>query len=608
MEVLFCTPTAAPPMWFAHKYPEILNKDINGDAYYGPRRYYNYNAPIYRELSERIVEKLAEHYSKWDIIVGWQVDNELNCDLSEFYSEADHTAYRYYLKEKFGTLDNLNDSLGLIFWSRAYSDWGQVTLNRKNVGGAVNPHLALEEKRFFSESAISFCKLQVNAIKKYLPDDTFITTNGLFSNLDYNKLMECGLDFITFDSYPNFAFDLSKDPKAPGNLNDRKWSWNLMWTRSVSPVFGIMEQQAGANGWTTRMETPMPKPGQMKLWTMQSIAHGADMVSYFRWRTSPIGPEIYWHGLNDYANTDNRRLRELKEIGQINSALESIRGTTYKAKVAILKDYSNVWDSTVDVWHGRVDYFSDNSWFVATQLTHTPCDFFYLRPQTTLQDLSAYELLVYPHPSIIVPKTADLLKEYVENGGTLIFGARTGYKDEFGRCPMRPMPGIISDWCGVTVMDYTLVGPADGETHVELDGKLISVPVFNEVLRTNDDDTEILASFEGNYYEGQPALCHKPLGTGHVFYLGACFSVEMAKALLVKTNQISPYKQLLDLPEAVELAVRTDGDIEYLFILNYKNVEENIKLNRALPELITGDDCEGCITLKPYDVKIFKYE
>jgi len=346
----------------------------------------------------------------------------------------------------------------------------------------------------------------------------------------------------------------------------------------------------------------------MKLWTMQSIAHGADMVSYFRWRTSPIGPEIYWHGLNDYANTDNRRLRELKEIGQINSALESIRGTTYKAKVAILKDYSNVWDSTVDVWHGRVDYFSDNSWFVATQLTHTPCDFFYLRPQTTLQDLSVYELLVYPHPAIVEPKTADLLKEYVGNGGTLIFGARTGYKDEFGRCPMRPMPGLISEWCGVTVTDYTLVGPADGETHVELDGKLISSPVFNEVLKPNDDETEILANFKGNYYEGQPALCHKPLGTGHVYYLGACFSVEMVKAILEKTTQISPYQRLLEIPEAVELAIRTDGETDYLFILNYKNVEVNIKLNRALPELITGDDCEGCITLKPYDVKILQYE
>ncbi len=276
--------------------------------------------------------------------------------------------------------------------------------------------------------------------------------------------------------------------------------------------------------------------------------------------------------------------------------------------MAILKDYSNVWDSEVDVWHGRVDSFSDNSWFEATQLTHTPCDFFYLRPQTVLQDLLAYELLVCPHPAIIEPKIADLLKEYVENGGTLIFGARAGYKDEFGRCPMRSMPGIISEWCGVTVTDYTLVGPADGEINVELDGRPINAPVFSEVLKTNDDTTEILANFRGNYYDGQPALCRKALGKGHVYYFGACFSVEIAKALLEKTNQISPYQQLLELPEAVELAVRTDGETDFLFILNYKDITTNIKLNQALPELISGEVIEGLITLKPYDVKIIKFE
>jgi len=607
MEVIICTPTAAPPIWLTHNYPEVLNRDKDGGTFYGPRRHYNYNAPIYRKLSERIADKLAKHYSKWDIIVGWQIDNELNCDLSEFYSDADHLAFRNYLRDKFGSLDNLNKLLGLVFWNRTYSDWDQVTLNKKCVAGAVNPHLALEEKRFFSESAISFCALQANAIKKHLPKGKFITTNGLFNNLDYNKLMECGLDFITFDSYPNFAFDLSKNPKKPNDLNDRKWSWNMMWTRSVSPVFGIMEQQAGANGWTTSMETPAPKPGQMKLWTMQSIAHGADMIIYFRWRTSPIGCEIYWHGLNDYSNTGNRRLTELKEIGKIITKLGSVRGATFKAKIAVVKDYSNVWDSDLDNWHKRVNNFSDNSWFVASQLTHTPSDFLLISSQTTLQDLLSYEMLIYPHPAIIEQKTADILKKYVIDGGTLVLGARTGYKDEFGRCPMRPMPGIISEWCGVTVTDYTLLGPADDETCIEWDGVSISTPVFNEVLKINDDNTEILSSFRGNYYDGQPALCHKQLGKGHIYYLGACFSVEMARILLEKTNQISPYKQILELPETVELAVRTDGKADYLFILNYNNIAVDIKINKALPELISGEECKDVLTLQPYDVKVLKY-
>ncbi len=342
IDVIFCTPTAAPPEWAVYKYPEILNVGPNGLVYRGDRSFYNYTSIIYRELGSKIVTKLAEHYSKRKCIVGWQIDNEINCDLSEFYSDADNIAFQSYLKNKFRTLPNLNNSMGLTFWSREYSDWNQIRLSNGGAGNASNPHMMLEQHRFFSTSAISFCKLQIAIIRNYISSEVFITTNGLFPNLDYNELM-ADLDFITYDSYPNFAFDLCKNPKQAGNMNDRKWSWNMMWTRSISSCFGIMEQQAGANGWTTRMETPMPRPGQMKLWTMQAIAHGANLISYFRWRTSPIGCEIYWHGLNDYANTDNRRLKELKTIASDFDKLRHISTARYKARIAIMNDYVNNW-------------------------------------------------------------------------------------------------------------------------------------------------------------------------------------------------------------------------------------------------------------------------
>jgi len=604
IDVIFCTPTAAPPMWLTEKYPEALNCDMEGKPYYGPRRHYNYNSKMYQKKCVQLVEKLAHHYGNSDVITGWQIDNELNCDLSEFYSQADHQAFREYLKEKYQTLDAVNDALGLTFWSRSYSDWSEVTLNRKNVGGAVNPHIALEEKAFFSESAIRFCKMQVEILKKYLKKDEFITTNGLFPNLDYNKLMDTGLDFITFDSYPNFAFDLDKRPKEEGNLNDRKWSWNLAWTRSVSPVFGIMEQQAGANGWSSRMETPMPKPGQMRLWSMQSVAHGADMIAYFRWRTSPIGCEIYWHGLNDYSNTENRRLKELKDIVKDLKCLEKLRGTTYKAKVAVLKDYRNTWDAASDCWHGRIDYLSDNNWFAATQLTHTPCDFYYLRESTTLDDLLKFELLVYPHAAILEETTSELLKQYVESGGTLVFGARTGYKDRFGRCPIREMPGIISDWTGVRVADYTLVGPADGTANVSIGNRTIEAPLFNEVLEVTDSDTVVLGKFDGNYYKGSPAITVKKAGKGKVYYVGACFSEEMVEYLLENEKVIEPYKDLVKLPKEIELAVRTDGETDYIFLLNYQNSETVIRLEKPMESLLEQEYVNGELHIKAFDIKV----
>ena len=106
---------------------------------------------------------------------------------------------------------------------------------------------------------------------------------------------------------------------------------DLTEVRSICPHFGIMEQQSGANGWNTRMEAPAPKPGQMMLWAMQSIAHGADYVSFFRWRTAVMGTEIYWHGILDYDNRDNRKLSEVYRIWKRTEAISEMAGADYQA-------------------------------------------------------------------------------------------------------------------------------------------------------------------------------------------------------------------------------------------------------------------------------------
>ena len=116
MKVIFGTPTATPPAWLTEKYPEVLNCRLDGTPFYhGMRRHYNYNSPKYQELCKRIVEKIASHYAKHPAIVGWQIDNEINCEVNEFYSESDTLAFREFVKEKYQTLDALNEAWGTVF-------------------------------------------------------------------------------------------------------------------------------------------------------------------------------------------------------------------------------------------------------------------------------------------------------------------------------------------------------------------------------------------------------------------------------------------------------------------------------------------------------------
>lgn len=604
IKVIFCTPTATPPAWMSHHYPEILNADIDGNLiHHGIRRHCNLSSPKYRFFSARITEKLAEHYSRYPNIVAWQLDNEINCECSVYYSESDHKAFRAWLKERFGTLEALNAAIGAEFWNQTYTDWEEVFLPRHtNQKPKSNQHMMLLQKRFISDTVIGYFKLQADEIRKH--SRAPITTNGLFSYVDYHRLVDEVLDFITYDNYPSFQLSGKLDPKKQNGLYDRNASYKLMRTRGISPVFGIMEQQSGTGGWAIERNwrLPVPKPGQIRLWSMQAIANGADFVSYFRWRTCTFGMEIYWHGILNYDNRDNRRLAEVAETHRDIQKIQEVCGKEYVAEVALLRDYDNEWDAAEDFWCGSVDKISYDSWFVACQKAHVPCDLRYINDETALEDLKKYKLVVYPHPAILTEKRAALLRAFAEQGGTVIFGCRTGYKDTDGICRMMPMPGFAAELCGALVEDFTLLGLKDQPQTVNLNGKRVSAPFHNDVLEVTDG--EVVGTFESNYYAGAPALVKKQLGSGKAYYFGAAFGEDSARALLTLEGITSPagLSEVLEIPEEVELAVRG----EYVFLLNYLPNGVEIPCKATFDELISSAVVKEKISLPAYGVAVLK--
>ena len=607
MKVIFSTPTATPPAWLTEKYPETLNASKDGTLFrHGGRRHYNYNSPVYQQLCARVTEQLAVHYGQHPAIIGWQVDNELNCEVSEFYSEADDTAFRAWTLNKYKTLTDLNKAWGTVFWNQTYTAWEQVHVPRPNSINAVNPHLHLDYLRFVSESTVRFCSMQADILRRHIRKECFLTTNGLFSNVDNHRMTDEALDIYSYDGYPNFAFALNKTVD-PDGLNDRAWSKKLTNVRAICPHFMLMEQQSGGNGWTNRMEAPAPRPGQLTLWAMQSIAHGADYLSFFRWRTSIMGTEIYWHGILDYDNRDNRRLREVTQVGEMVSKLQPVCGAEHKAVFGVIRDYDNEWDSQIDVWHGRVQDQSIWAIFEAAQYTHTPYDEVWLENDTEVAELAKYPVLFYPHACIMTQRNAKLLEDYVRQGGTLIIGCRSAYKEETGKCVMLPQPGLLRALTGTDVTDFTFASPAEEAPCALWDGEIIDTPVFLDILHPAEG-TKVLASHNTSYFKGEAALTEHPFGAGRVLHLGAAFSVAMVRKLLAYTGVAEPLRQIIEAPETVELILREKAGSKYLFVLNFKPQEAVIRLHRSVQSLLHEGVCEGKMTLPPYGVDVFVIE
>lgn len=610
MKVIMGTPTATPPAWLTHKYPEVLNVSMEGITYHhGQRRHYNYSSPIYLELCTRITREMAQHYKDHPAIIGWQIDNELNCETNVFYAEADHLEFRRWLQQKYGTLDSLNQAWGTVFWNQTYDQWDQVHLIRPTVSDSPNPHQALDEKRFISDNTISFAKLQGDILRAEAPNQ-WVTTNGIFGHLDNHSMSDEILDFMSYDSYPQFSTIYPDPGEQP--LLDRKWSLSLSNVRDISPNFAVLEQQSGPGGWVNRMQMPSPHPGQMRLWTYQSIAHGADMILYFRWRTATIGTEIYWHGINDYHNQPNRRVAEATTVGkELQKVGERIVGKRYVAQVAMLRDYDNEWDGELDQWHGSLSRPSELSWFKALQYVHIPTDVVTIRPggeTEQLQDLANYQVLIYPHPAILREDTAEMLQKYVENGGSVVFGCRTGYKNEFGHCRMQPLPGPVAELSGIQVEDFTMVNGTASPVNVQLSQhtNLFNAPSFNDILRVHADTVEVLGTYASSYYKGKPALTVNRVGKGKVYYWGAAFDLSIAAELLRQLQITSPLKGWCEVPETVEVAIRADIHEELLFLLNYSDEEVEVMIHMPTEELLQGSQLQGTVTMEPYGVWVLK--
>ena len=306
----------------------------------------------------------------------------------------------------------------------------------------------------------------------------------------------------------------------------------------------------------------------------------------------------------DYSNRDNMRYAEVKEIYKKVEAIAPAAGAEYRAAFGVLKDYDNIWDAKLDIWHERIESESETGIFQASQLTHTPMDYVYFTADLKVEQLSKYPLLIYPHGIILTPERVDLLEKYVEQGGILLLSCRTGYKDIHGKCPMHKLPGLLQKLSGADVMEHTFIAPDEGKVMVNWDGEVFEAPVFNDILEALGS-AKIAGTYTNSYYAGKGALIRNSFGKGAVYYFGGAFNRETAAVFLKKLGFSNPYGDLIEAPEDCEIAVREKEGKKYLFVLNYSRQAKKIFLKKQLTDLYAAKPASGAVELPSYGTAVF---
>ena len=361
LKVVLGTPTATPPKWLIDQHPDILAIDADGrPRRFGSRRHYCFSSPSYRVESARIVTAMAERYGQHDAVAGWQTDNEFGChDTVLSYSCAAARAFRRYLKERYGSIDALNEAWGNRFWSMEYGGWDEIDPPNLTVTEA-NPSHRLDYRRFSSDQIDQFNRAQVAILRRHSPG-RFVTHNfmGAFLAFDHFKVGE-PLDFAAWDSYPlgfterSGLDDATKIRYAQSGHPDIA-AFNHDLYRGVDRGrFWVMEQQPGPVNWAAW--NPSPAAGMVRLWSWEAMAHGAEVVSYFRWRQSPFAQEQMHSGLN---RPDGALDTGGEEAGQVAEELAGIAlPDSAEAPVALVFDYEAAWMCDIQPQGQDFDYLA----------------------------------------------------------------------------------------------------------------------------------------------------------------------------------------------------------------------------------------------------------
>ena len=583
--VVLGTPSAAPPAWLTQTYPETLrvNEDGRPDEH-GNRQQFNWSNPKYRQLAREMAEKMAERFGHDPNVIGWQIDNEY---AQESYDAGTKKLFQDWVKARYGTLDNLNARWTTSYWSETYQSWDQIPIQTKY----GNPGLLLSWKRFVSDTWRSYQKNQLDAIRAHAEKRQWITTNmmGWFDGYDHYTVSQ-DLDMASWDDYVGTG---QLDPVRNGAAHDLTRGF-------LRKNFWVMETQPGFVNWSA--DNNALDKGEVRAMAWHDIGHGADAVSYWQWRSALNGQEEY-HGT--LVGADGTPVPLYSEVAQLGAdfakAGPALAGTTVVSQVAVLQSYDSRWALDWQRHNKAFDPISEivQYYGAVRALAHS------VDVLSPTADLKQYKLVVAPGLNVITPEIAKNLIGYVQGGGNLVLGQRSGMKNEDNGLAPERQPGPLAALLGGRVEQYYAL---DKAVPVSGDWGTGETKVWAEQLGVTDPATKVLMTYgkSNGWLDGQPAAITRKVGKGSITYIGADLGPEQmaaaAKWMVAQSGVTAPFGEL---PAGVDLYVRQGAGKEVWILVNFGEGSQTVAVPTGFEDVLKGG-AVGSVTLAKEDVVVLE--
>ena len=581
------TPTAVPPRWLTIKHPDICQTmDNTRLAAHGCRRHGCSNNPHYIEYTKKIVHKMGELFGNDERVIGWQIDNEIYPWGKGCFCKHCRAKFMDFLKNKYGTIENLNNQWNNNLFSMAYDCFEDIP--SPDIGSQT-PHLRLDWALFQAESNVNYIKLQGDILKQYtkVPVSTDIMP---FNALDYDKMFE-NLDIVQFNHYN------SKD-----NLNQVMFWFDYVRSFKNKPFWNT-ETSTCWNGATATEDNFKPE-GFCRVNSFLPLAKGGEANLYWLWRTHWAGHEMMHGAVLDSSGRPLHIFDEVKQVADdFKKSADFLANTKVEQNVAIhFSSHNwNMMESQSLIMHLNYNSQVVNTFYNPILESGVHTDVISLRG-----DLKPYKLVFTP--LLLSLEEGDFrrrIKDWIFNGGTWVVGPMTDVRNQYGAKYIHSPFGMLEELTGIHC-NYQLPDKQKSFTTKWSDGTDFVGDIWFDAY-SNAEDEESWVNYTGGHSAliGKSVIVQKSFGKGNIIMLGTYPSEADMKKLLAKIYSqidIHPYK----VDGNILVVPRKGKDLSGIIMVEYKGKEGKISLDEPMLDIITGKIKAGDFVMKPWDIMVLQ--
>lgn len=583
------TGTSSPPPWLSTAHPEILPVMADGSTRWpGGRQAWCPSSPVFREHALRLTAAVAERYGRHPAIALWHVSNELGCHNALCYCDVSAAAFRRWLERRYGTIERLNEAWGTTFWSQRYGAFAEILPPRLTLS-AGNPAHRLDFERFSSDELLGYYRDEAAVLRaaSSVPVTTNFMVTAHIKTQDYWRWAP-EMDVIANDHYP--------DHRLAHPEHEVSFAADLTRGLADGAPWILMETATSAVSWQPR--NLAKQPGELLRTAATHLARGADGICFFQWRASPQGAEKFHSALLPHAGTDSKIWRESRELGQVLQRLAPVSGSRVESRAALVFSWESWW-ATHDGSHPSQDvrYLDEvHRAYRAARSCGVTLD---IVPPGG--DLSAYSLVIVPTLYTLSDAEAQVLTDYVAQGGHAIVTFFSGIVDDQLRFRVTagstPPPGAFPALLGAWTEEFFPLG-AD-EAVILSDGSTGSL--WSEVVRPTSATP--IALFSSGPTAGHPAVLANDFGAGRAVYVATALNDE-ASATLLRAELARAGVTGSAFGVDVECVTRSSATDRFTFVINHS--PDAVSLPASGVELITGNTVDGTLSIPGGAVRVLR--